>query len=146
VDNGKIKVINCPAEQMWADILTEPLQGMAFRTMRAVLMNCPVNYEDKEEVTKTKLTKSVAVKPVPVCKMVSWKNDICTFYQCRSPGTDDGQTVATWLPCNANTNKRNTGSFYAPIKNLSTSYHQYCSSSTKHHRSVLGRTGQIDQD
>jgi hypothetical protein len=30
VDNGKIKAIDCPAEEMWADILTNPLQGMAF--------------------------------------------------------------------------------------------------------------------
>jgi hypothetical protein len=39
VDDGEIKVINCPKEEMWADILTKPLQGMAFRTMRAILMN-----------------------------------------------------------------------------------------------------------
>ena len=49
VDEGETKVINCPAEEMWADILTKPLQGLAFRTMRAVLMNCPINYEDEEE-------------------------------------------------------------------------------------------------
>jgi hypothetical protein len=49
VDEGEIKVIDCPAEEMWADILTKPLQGLAFRTMRAVLMNCPINYEDEEE-------------------------------------------------------------------------------------------------
>ena len=46
VDNGEIKVIDCPAEEMWADILTKPLQGMAFQTMRAQFMNCAVNYED----------------------------------------------------------------------------------------------------
>ncbi len=49
VDEGEIKVINCPAEEMWADILTKPLQGMAFRTMRTVLMNCLINYKDEEE-------------------------------------------------------------------------------------------------
>ena len=49
VDDGKIKGIDCPTEEMWADILTKPLQGMAYRTMRAVLINCPVNYEDAEE-------------------------------------------------------------------------------------------------
>ena len=52
VDSGEIKVINCPAEEMWADVLTKPLQGMAFRTMRAQLMNCAINYEDEEEKTQ----------------------------------------------------------------------------------------------
>ena len=49
VDKGEIKVIDCPAEEMWADILPKPLQGVAFRMMRAVLMNCLINYEDEEE-------------------------------------------------------------------------------------------------
>ncbi len=46
VDEGEIKVIDCPGEQMWADVLTKPLQGMAFRKMHSQLMNCPVNYDD----------------------------------------------------------------------------------------------------
>jgi hypothetical protein len=46
VNGGEIGVIDCPAKGMWADIMTKPLQGMGFRTMRAELMNCPVNYED----------------------------------------------------------------------------------------------------
>jgi hypothetical protein len=33
VDEGEIKVIDCPSEEMWADVLTKLLQGMAFRTM-----------------------------------------------------------------------------------------------------------------
>jgi hypothetical protein len=48
VDDGEIKVIDCPAEEMWADILTEPLKGMAFQTVRAQLMNSPINYEQGE--------------------------------------------------------------------------------------------------
>jgi hypothetical protein len=43
-------------EEMWADVLTKPLQGMAFRTMQAELMNCPVNY-DKDEECKSDLAK-----------------------------------------------------------------------------------------
>ncbi len=31
VDSREIKVIDCPTEEMWADVLTKPLQGMAFR-------------------------------------------------------------------------------------------------------------------
>ena len=40
VDDGEIKVIDCPTEEMWGDIMTKPLQGTAFREMRAELMNC----------------------------------------------------------------------------------------------------------
>ena len=71
VDDGKIKVIDCPTEEMWADILTKPLQGMAFRTMSAVLMNCPVNYKDAEEkITIKKATKTNA-NHLPTKKTVS---------------------------------------------------------------------------
>jgi hypothetical protein len=49
VDKGEINVMDCPTKEMWADVLTKPLQGMAFLTMRAELINCPVNYKDKEE-------------------------------------------------------------------------------------------------
>jgi hypothetical protein len=52
VDGREIKVIECPAEKLWANILTEPLQGMAFRKMRAKLMNCPVNYEENGKPTE----------------------------------------------------------------------------------------------
>ena len=39
VNDGEIRVVDCPTEEMWADVLTKPLQGMAFQTMRAELMN-----------------------------------------------------------------------------------------------------------
>ncbi len=68
VDSGEIRVINCPAEEMWADVITKPLQGMAFRTMRAQLMNCAINYEDEEEKTQSKLM------PVHSRGSVTWKD------------------------------------------------------------------------
>jgi hypothetical protein len=68
VDSGEIRVIDCPAEEMWADILTKPLQGMAFRSMRAQLMNCAINYEDEEEKIPPRLM------PVRSSKLVTWKN------------------------------------------------------------------------
>ena len=68
VDSGEIKVINCPAEEMWADGLTKPLQSMAFRTMRAQLMNCVINYEDEDEKTQPRLV------PVRSSKLVTWKD------------------------------------------------------------------------
>jgi hypothetical protein len=48
-DEGEVRVINCPTEEMWAEMLTKPLQGMAFRIMQAELMNCNVMYEEREE-------------------------------------------------------------------------------------------------
>jgi hypothetical protein len=53
VDDGEIKVLDCPAEEMWADVMTKPLQGTAFRIMQVELMNCPINYEHPEDNTQT---------------------------------------------------------------------------------------------
>ena len=41
--------MDCPAGVMRADVLTKPLQGRAFRKMRAQLMNCNVEYIVGEE-------------------------------------------------------------------------------------------------
>ena len=73
VDDGEIKVVDCPTEEMWADIMTKLLQGTAFRLMRAELMNCNVNYEDPPEEEE----------PIPVTspKTVSWKNVISTTFK-----------------------------------------------------------------
>jgi hypothetical protein len=68
VDSGEIRVIDCPAEEMWTDVLTKQLQGMAFRTMRVQLMNCPINYKDEEEKTQMRLM------PVRSSKLVTWKD------------------------------------------------------------------------
>ncbi len=70
VDDGEIRVVDCPTEEMWADIMTKPLQGTAFRVMRAELMNCDVNYEDpSEEETE---------QPIRSPRMVSWKSVVTT--------------------------------------------------------------------
>ena len=39
---------------MWEDVLTKPLQGTEFRKMRDQLMNCAMEYKDKEESTTKK--------------------------------------------------------------------------------------------
>jgi len=78
VDEGEIKVIDCPAEEMWAGILTKSLQGMAFRTMRAVLMNCPINYEDEEEVEVIRSRSDTRNTPVSPRKTMRWKNNLKT--------------------------------------------------------------------
>ncbi len=48
IDAGEMKVTHCPTKEMWANVLTKPLQGRAFRLMRSKLMNCSVDYEDQE--------------------------------------------------------------------------------------------------
>jgi hypothetical protein len=45
---------------MWADVLTKPLQGMAFKRMQAELMNCSVDYEEDDERETTLHTKSLS--------------------------------------------------------------------------------------
>ena len=78
VDDGEIKVIDCPTEVMWADIMTKPLHGTAFRVMRAELMNCPVNYEDptEEEAKETKRTQ-----PISALKTVTWKSNVASPFK-----------------------------------------------------------------
>ena len=75
VDDGEIKVIDCPTEEMWADVMTKPLQGMAFRTMQAELMNCPVNYKEPEE------DAGEHDIPISARKTVTWKADIATTFK-----------------------------------------------------------------
>ncbi len=45
-DEGEMWIIDCLTEEMWADILTKPLQGVAFHKMRSKLMKCEVNYKE----------------------------------------------------------------------------------------------------
>jgi hypothetical protein len=80
VDKGEIKVIDCLAEEMWADIPTKPLQGLAFRTMRAVLMNCPINYKDEEETEVIRSRTNTSNTPVPPKKTVKWENNLKTVF------------------------------------------------------------------
>ena len=49
IDDGEMIIVKCPTEGMWADILTKPLHGKAFRVMRSNLMNCDENYFENEE-------------------------------------------------------------------------------------------------
>jgi hypothetical protein len=77
VDDGEIKVLDCPTKKMWADVITKPLQGMAFKVMRAELMNCLVNYEDPEVETDKDRTK----RPVTTPKTVTWKSVVATPFK-----------------------------------------------------------------
>jgi hypothetical protein len=45
-NSGEIDLRYCPTEEMWSDVLTNPLQGLKFNQLRAFLMNCPVDYSE----------------------------------------------------------------------------------------------------
>ncbi len=64
VDGGEMRILDCPIKEMWADILTKPLQGMAFKQMRAELMNCLVEYEEDEDEDEEQET-SQPLRPLP---------------------------------------------------------------------------------
>jgi hypothetical protein len=57
VEKGDVPIENCPAEFMWADVNTKPLQGKAFRVQRSELMNCPVDYVDESDVINSQPSK-----------------------------------------------------------------------------------------
>jgi hypothetical protein len=63
-DSGDICLRYCPTEQMWADVLTKPLQGMKFRQMRAMLMNCPIAYSEDSPLLALKLVQSSTTIPM----------------------------------------------------------------------------------
>ena len=70
-DSGEINLCFCPTEQMWADILTKPLQGVKFRQMRAFLMNCSTDYyEDPPFIPPIKV-ESQSINPMkPRIKLI----------------------------------------------------------------------------
>ncbi len=43
----EMRVVHQPTKEMWTDVLTKPLQGRAFKEMRAKLMNCKENYKEE---------------------------------------------------------------------------------------------------
>ena len=45
-NTGELDLQYCPTEQMWANVLTKPLQGQKFREMHSFLMNCPIDYSE----------------------------------------------------------------------------------------------------
>ncbi len=48
-DTGEVDLRYCPTGEMWADVLTKPLQGQLFRDMRAFLQYCSRDYDDDLE-------------------------------------------------------------------------------------------------
>ena len=50
-NSGEIVLKYCPTDEMWAYVLTKPLQGQKFRDMRSFLQNCEWDYDDDTERT-----------------------------------------------------------------------------------------------
>ena len=76
IDDGEMIVVNCPTKGMWADILTKPLQGKAFRVMRSKLMNCKEDYFESEETEKER------AKGKPVVGRVSRPGSTRPLQEC----------------------------------------------------------------
>jgi len=59
VNRGDMSIEYCPTEEMWADVMTKPLQGQAFRKMRSKIMNMPLEFvatnDKKVTVEDTKI-------------------------------------------------------------------------------------------
>jgi len=70
-DSGEINFRFCPTEQMWADILTKPLQGVKFRQMRAFLMNCSTDYSEDPPFVPPIKVESQSINPMkPRIKLI----------------------------------------------------------------------------
>jgi hypothetical protein len=53
IADDDLKVMYCPTEIMWADVLTKPKQGAPFCLDRSHLMSILINYDDNDECSKT---------------------------------------------------------------------------------------------
>ena len=63
-DTGEVDLQYCPTGEMWADVLTKPLQGQLFRDMRAFLQNCSRDYDDNLERQKDERAQDMIKKQV----------------------------------------------------------------------------------
>ena len=69
-----IVIKDCPTGVMWADINTKPKQGMVFKEMRAILMNCPVDYIDETDPRSALKQGALSKGTKTVARGVSSKN------------------------------------------------------------------------
>ena len=84
VDQGEIKVKYFPLEQMCLDVLTKPLQGQQFRIMRAMIMNCPVDYDETRKQNKDDDTKQT---------MIPQNKSVMSSQECVGNGTKIPHTI-----------------------------------------------------
>ena len=57
IKRGEVKVTYCPTENMLVDFFTKPLQGVAFRRMRSIILNMP-STDDVSEAHRSVLGKT----------------------------------------------------------------------------------------
>ena len=50
---GYLEIKYAPTGEIWSDVLTKPLQGQGFKSMRAQLMNISEKYDDEMECAST---------------------------------------------------------------------------------------------
>ncbi len=63
-DSGDINLRYCPTDQMWANVLTKPLHGVKFWKMRAILMNCPIDYSEDRPLLSPIPIESSTINPM----------------------------------------------------------------------------------
>jgi hypothetical protein len=72
---------------MLADVMTKPLQGTAFRVMRAELMNCDMNYVDPPEAEE--------LDSIANPKTMSWKSVISTTFKTPQECVGENKNLRT---------------------------------------------------
>ncbi len=85
IDFGDIREVHCPTEEMWAEVLTKPLQSKAFRVMRSKLMNCSEAYKDSEMNNENRAQAKDAEKQCnasPVPGRMSLRAPTQTLQEC----------------------------------------------------------------
>jgi hypothetical protein len=103
-DAGVIDVKFCPTDQMWADILTKPLQGQKFRDMQAFFQNCTQDYKDDTEVASPMMPQDVASSRK--CVGESTESPLKTRTEsptCASQITAGGEAKVSWGKNSINT-------------------------------------------
>ncbi len=95
VDEGEIKVMDYPSKEMWADVLTKLLQGIAFRKMQAELMNCEVNYKEHQDEVTARNKSSLTVRGKPTLPSQTPQECVRKIGQTHSngPRTDKSENL-----------------------------------------------------
>ena len=105
-DAEEIDIKFCPTDEMWADILTKPLQGQKFRDMRAFLQNCPRDYNDDAEQKLSMKPQDVASSQECVDEHAKLKTQLKTKQSSQPRATSPtcvsrvtwGPTQVSWIP------------------------------------------------
>ena len=53
IDQGWVSVRHCPTDAMVGDFFTKPLNGLKFRQLRALVLNCPTDVPPEQRLSPT---------------------------------------------------------------------------------------------